>query len=203
MIRVAEITFALMVSLLMLATVLVERPRAAEIGDDGLHKQAWFTETFRDLREDIETAADEGKRLAVIFEQRGCIYCRQMHEEVFSDPQVRAFIEENFMVVQYNMFGDVEVTDLDGEALSEKAAARKWRVVYTPTLIFLPESAPDGDVTVDQAAVEIMPGAFGKWTTLNMFRFVHEKAYQGEEHFQKYHARKLEEARAAGETISE
>ena len=43
-----------------------------------------------------------------------------------------------------------------------------------------------------------MPGAFGKWTTLDMFRWVHEKGYEGDEHFQKYHARKLNEARAAG-----
>ena len=45
-----------------------------EIGDDGLHKQDWFAVTFRDIAEDIEIARDEGKRLAMIFEQRGCIH---------------------------------------------------------------------------------------------------------------------------------
>ena len=86
---------------------------AAEIGDDGLHKQPWFSLSFRDVAEDIETAREEGKRLAIVFEQRGCIYCRKMHEEVLSDPQVRDYITANFNVVQYNMFGDEEVTDLD------------------------------------------------------------------------------------------
>ena len=203
MIRIAEVAFALMVSLLFFAVVMVERPQAAELGEDGLHKQEWFTETFRDIGEDIETAAAEGKRLAIIFEQRGCIYCRKLHEEVLSDPQVRDYIRENFMVVQYNLFGDVEVTDLDGETLGEKAAARKWRVVYTPTVMFLPDGLPEGSMDAGQAAVQTMPGAFGKWTTINMFRYVHEKAYEGEEHFQKYHARKLEEARAAGQIIQE
>jgi hypothetical protein len=42
-----------------------------------------------------------------------------------------------------------------------------------------------------------MPGAFGKWTTLNMFRWVHEKGYEGEEHFQKYHARKFLEQKGS------
>ena len=170
---------------------------AATIGEDGLHKPDWFKVTFKDVAEDIEEAREEGKRLAIVFEQRGCIYCRELHEKVLADPEVREFIEENFHVVQYNLFGDEEVTDLDGDALPEKKAARKWGVVYTPTIMFLPEEAPEGG-TAAEAAVMTMPGAFGKWTTLNMFRFVDEKGYEGEEHFQKYHARLIEEARAAG-----
>lgn len=170
---------------------------AAEIGDDGLHKQDWFTTTFKDMTEDLDSARADGKRLAIIFEQRGCIYCKRLHEEVLSDPEVRDFVAENFMVVQYNMFGDEEVTDLDGTTLTEKKAARKWRVVYTPTILFLPETAPENQ-TVTAAAVSVMPGAFGKWTTLNMFKWVLEKGYEGEEHFQKYHARKLAEAGGTG-----
>ena len=180
-----------------LAAALAIPATAAEIGEDGLHKQDWFKVSFKDVAEDIEEAAAEDKRLAIIFEQRGCIYCRELHEKVLVDPEVRAFIEENFHVVQYNLFGDEEVTDLDGEALPEKKAARKWGVVYTPTIMFLPEEAPEGG-SASEAAVMTMPGAFGKWTTLNMFKFVDEKGYEGEEHFQKYHARLIEEARAAG-----
>ena len=165
---------------------------AAEIGEDGLHKQPWMPVTFKDMTEDLETAADEGKRLAIIFEQRGCIYCKKLHEEVFADPEVAAYIQENFMVVQMNLFGDEEVTDFDGEALPEKEMAKRWGVVFTPTILFMPETAPD-DRTAGQAAVSMMPGAFQKGTTLHMFQWVAEKGYEGDEHFQKYHARKLAE----------
>lgn len=180
---------------LLLAAVLPTT--AAEIGEDGLHKETWFSVTFRDMEEDIAAAKEEGKRLAIVFEQRGCIYCANMHEKLLSDPEVRDFIEANFKVVQYNMFGDEEVTDLDGETLSEKTAARKWGVVFTPTIIFLPEEAPEGK-TVADAAVATMPGAFGKWTFLHMFQWVSQKGYETDEHFQKFHARMLEEGRAAG-----
>jgi thioredoxin-related protein len=180
---------------LLLAAVLPAT--AAEIGEDGLHKETWFSVTFRDMEEDIAAAKEEGKRLAIVFEQRGCIYCANMHEKLLSDPEVRDFIEANFKVVQYNMFGDEEVTDLDGETLSEKTAARKWGVVFTPTIIFLPEEAPEGK-TVADAAVATMPGAFGKWTFLHMFQWVSQKGYETDEHFQKFHARMLEEGRAAG-----
>ncbi|MGJ8570027.1 MAG: thioredoxin family protein [Hoeflea sp.] len=175
---------------------------SSEIGEDGLHKEDWFALTFRDVAEDIETAREEGKRLVMIFEQRGCIYCAKMHETLLSDPEVADYIKANFKVVQYNMFGDEEVTDLDGEVLSEKTAARKWGYVFTPTLVFLPEDVPEGK-TVAEAAVATMPGAFGKWTFLNMFKWVAEKGYEGDEHFQKYHARIIKELRAEGRLDAE
>ena len=163
---------------------------AAELGDDGLHKAAWMRDTFKDLREDLAEANAEGKRLAIIFEQRGCIYCKQMHEEVFPDSEVDSFIRENYFVIQMNMFGDVEVTDFDGEALPEKEMARKWGLMFTPTLMFFPEEVSEG-VAAPQAAVAVMPGAFKKGTTLAMLRWVVEKGYETDEPFQKYLARQL------------
>lgn len=180
-----------------LVALLSAAPAQAEIGEDGLHKQDWFSTTFRDIAEDIADAKAEDKRLVIIFEQRGCIYCRAMHEKLFSDPEVADYIKANFMVVQYNMFGGEEVTDTDGDVLTEKSAARKWGYLFTPTLVFLPEEAGEGK-TVPEISVATMPGAFGKWTFLNMFKWVREKGYDGDEHFQKYHARIINELRAAG-----
>lgn len=171
---------------------------AVELGDDGLHKQPWFATTFRDIAEDLAAAKAEGKRLALIFEQRGCTYCRQVHENVLSDPEVRDFIKSNYMVVQYNLYGDEEVKDLDGEALTEKTAARKWRVSFTPTIFFLPEKA-DGTKDVGQSTVAVMPGAFRKGTFLDMFQWVHKKGYETDEDFQRYHARRIVERREAGQ----
>lgn len=165
---------------------------AVEIGDDGLHKQPWMAVTFKDMAEDLEAAADAGKRLAIIFEQRGCIYCTKMHNEVFSDPKISDYIEEHFMIVQMNLFGDEEVVDFDGEALPEKEMAQRWGVVFTPTMMFMPKDIP-ADGTAAQAAVEILPGAFGKGTTMSMLRWVSEELYGGDEHFQKYHARRFME----------
>ena len=38
-------------------------PAFAEVGDDGLHKEAWFSLTFRDIAEDMAAAKADGKRL--------------------------------------------------------------------------------------------------------------------------------------------
>lgn len=167
---------------------------AAELGDDGLHKTNWMRDTFKDLAEDLDEASAEGKRLLVMFEQRGCVYCTKMHNEVFPDPTIAQFIEDNYFVVQLNLHGDVEVTDFDGETLSEKAMARKWGILFTPTMMFLPETVSEG-VTAQRAAVATMPGAFGKGTTLDMLTWVAEKRYELEngEDFQRYHARMIQE----------
>nr|WP_231582136.1 thioredoxin family protein [Puniceibacterium sp. IMCC21224] len=168
--------------------------RAVELGDDGLHKADWMRDTFKDLREDLDEANAEGKRLMLIFEQRGCIYCTKMHEEVFPTPAVHDYLSENYFVVQLNLHGDIEVTDFDGEVLSEKDMARKWRLLFTPTMMFLPQEVGD-DLSADEAAVTIVPGAFGVGTTLDMLTWVNEKRYllDSDEDFQRYHARRIQE----------
>ncbi|MFN3613318.1 MAG: thioredoxin family protein [Rubrimonas sp.] len=189
-------------STLFAAAIAFGAPVLAEVGEDGLHKQDWFALTFKDVAEDMAAAREDGKRLMLIFEQRGCIYCAKLHEEILSDPEVRDFMDGAFMVVQYNLFGDEEVTDLDGATLTEKSAARRWGVVFTPTMIFLPDEAPEGG-TVAQAAAATMPGAFDRLTFLHMLRWVSENGPAGDEHFQSYHARLLAERRAAGERTSD
>ncbi|WP_298969549.1 thioredoxin family protein [uncultured Roseobacter sp.] len=167
---------------------------AAELGDDGLHKTDWMRDTFKDLSEDLEEANAEGKRLVLMIEQRGCIYCTKMHEDVFPREEIASYIRDNFFVVQVNLHGDTEVTDFDGEVLSEKQAARKWGLLFTPSILFLPEEVPEG-ATAQTAAVAMMPGAFGAGTTLDMFTWVQEKRYalDSEEDFQRYHARRIQE----------
>ena len=186
-------------TLTLLAAMLLALPlSAAELGDDGLHKTDWMRETFKDLREDLAEANSEDKRLMLMVEQRGCIYCTRMHEKVFPRPEIDSYIRENFFVVQINLHGNIEVTDFDGEVLSERDAARKWGLLFTPSILFLPEEVPEGE-SAAQAAVALMPGAFEAATTLDLLTWVNEKRYalDTDEDFQRYHARRIRE-RAAG-----
>lgn len=169
-----------------LTTIALALPLgAAEMGEDGLHKTGWMRETFRDMSEDLADANAEGKRLMVIWEQRGCIYCKKMHEEVFPDPEIAALIEDNYFVVQMNLFGDIEITDFDGEVLSEKEMAMKWGVMFTPTMMFFPEEVPEG-MSANKVTVAQMPGAFGKGTTKALLTWVKDHGYENGENFQKF-----------------
>ncbi len=183
-----------MLKKLILSLALMAAPllAAAEVplGDDGLHKPTWLRTSFLDMRQDLADANALGLRLAVIVEQRGCIYCTKMHEQIFPIPAIDKMIRDNYYFVQINMFGDLDVTDFDGEVLSEQNMVQKWGVFFTPTILFAPEEVPDGQ-SLSDAAVAVMPGAFGKWMTLNMLTWVVNHGYDTSEQFQKYHARML------------
>lgn len=185
-------------TLAFIVSLLITPAMAVEMGEDGLHKPAWLRVTFKDLSEDLADANAEGKRLVIIFEQRGCIYCTKMHNEVFPDPDIEALIEEKFFFEQMNLFGDEEVIDFDGTTMTEKEMARRWGVVFTPTILFMPEEVPESG-NAARGAVAIMPGAFGKGTTRDMLTWITIKGYDSEEHFQKYHARMINERRALSE----
>ena len=170
---------------------------AAELGDDGLHKADWMRDTFKDLPEDLEEANQEGKRLAVIIEQQNCMYCRKMHKKVFSDPSIKSYLMENFFVVQINLFGNIDITDFDGETLQEREMMSKWGILYTPTMLFFPQDIIENK-PANFLAVASMPGAFSKGTTLDLLTWVNEKMYEvPNASFQKYHAEQYNKRRSA------
>ncbi|MEK9725208.1 MAG: thioredoxin family protein [Rhodospirillaceae bacterium] len=190
-------------AVLALAFLTMVRPSVAEdmvmpkLSQDGLYHHDWFKESFLDLADDLREASESGKRLVVFFEQVGCIYCKKMQTEVLARKSINDYVRANFDVVQLNLWGSREVTDLDGKAMPEKALARRWGVIFTPTIVFLPEYAKlaEGKSGKDQQ-VAAMPGAFEGITFKAMFEWVKEKGYEGDEHFQKYVIRKINERRA-------
>ena len=170
-------SFALLLILLVPATA-----QATTVNEDGLHVQPWFSESFLILKEDVSDAHSKGKRLAVIFEQRGCPYCKEMHEVNFQAPEISDFIKKNFNVVQLNLWGAREVTDLDGKAMEERELARRWRVNFTPTVVFLP--TPE-EIAKGETEVARMPGYFKPFHFLSMFEFVTDGSYK-DQNFQRY-----------------
>ncbi|MGI9382940.1 MAG: thioredoxin family protein [Methyloligellaceae bacterium] len=173
-------------------------PQVAPVkGDDGIYHQSWFKESFLDLREDLEEAKAKGKRFVVIFEQVGCVYCTKMHKEVLSQKYINDYVRENFVVVQMDLWGAREVTDFDGKTLTEKAIAKRWGVIYTPTILFFTDDLTGKDgKSGRELEVSRIPGFFQTGTFYDMFTWVRIKGYEKEEHFQKFHIRRLREREA-------
>ena len=100
----------------------------------------WFKASFLDLQEDVAEADAAGKRLLLYFYQDGCPYCAKLIEDNFGRAAIEKTTRRHFDVIAINMWGDRPVTDLDGEALSEKGYARKMGIKFTPTLVFFDEA---------------------------------------------------------------
>jgi len=152
--------------------------------DDGLFAQDWFHTSFLDMSEDLSDAAAQGKNLMILWEQRGCPYCRELHRVNFQHPEIRDFLTENFLVIQLNLWGDKEVTDFDGEVLTEKTIARKWYVNFTPTVILV-NGADTGAATLAQAEAFRMPGYFKPFHFISGLEFAAGDTYRTE-HFQRF-----------------
>lgn len=180
------------------AVMMMALPVSAELDEDGLHKVDWFQDSWKDLQEDFATAKEEGKRLLIIVEQRGCIYCKEMHETSFKDEKVLKRLTEDYYPVRINLHGATEMVDTDGEAMEERDGARRWGVMFTPMMIFMPPEIDESEIAIRQA-VAVMPGAFKPGTTYDLLTWVLEERYldQSEEDFQRYHARMIRERRAA------
>ena len=68
---------------------LPRRARAeAVLTDDGFYREPWFLESFLELADDLAAASENKKRLAVMWELRGCPYCRETHLVNFAKPEI-------------------------------------------------------------------------------------------------------------------
>lgn len=155
-------------------------PARAELqpDDDGLYREPWFLQSFLDLREDLEAAHAAGKRFAVMWELKGCPYCRETHFVNFADPAVTGYIRENFDILQLNFIGAKKVTDFDGSSIAEKEFAARYNVRFTPTIQFFPEAATGlGARAPLEREVARAPGYLRPQHFLAMFRYVREKGY--------------------------
>lgn len=168
------------------------------VADNGLFTQPWFLDSFMELNDDLAEAAAAGKFLAVLFEQRGCPYCKELHKVNFAKKEVRDYLDANFKVIQLDMWGSREVTDFDGKALAEKDIAVRWGVNFTPTMVFFPNDpmAVNGQ-TGKQAEVARMPGYFKPFHFLSMLEYVREGQH-AKQHFQRFLQDKFKKLEAEG-----
>lgn len=163
---------------------------AAELGDDGLHKQPWFLDSFLELGDDLAHAADQDRHLMILFEQKGCPYCRELHQVNFARPEIADYIKANFDVIQLNLWGSREVMDFDGEVLEERDLAQKWGVNYTPTTLLFAAEAVGAQSARDAESFRL-PGYLKPFHYLSSLEYVETDEYR-QQPFQRYLQDKFE-----------
>lgn len=126
--------------LLPFLVLLLALPARAQVASPhAIDIPAWFSASLLDLRDEVRQAKAQGKRLMIYFGQDGCPYCKLLMQTNFSQRPIVEKTRRSFVAVALNLWGDQEVTWVDGRAMSEKALGRALRVQFTPTLLFLDE----------------------------------------------------------------
>jgi thioredoxin-related protein len=135
----------------------------------GFHHQDWFMPSTFDLRKDQQAAIKSGKMLVLLWEQRGCVYCKQMHEIAFQYEEFVNLAKNNFYVVQMDMRGDRSFVSFTGEKKTEAKIAKDLSVTFTPTTQFLDDTSHE---------VFRMPGYANPPVFKAVYEYVLEKGYE-------------------------
>lgn len=143
----------------------------AKMNKDGLYVQPWISKTTGDLRKDLKLAQADGKTLALLWEQKGCVYCLKMNMVNFRDHKTVNYIKKNFRVIMMNLRGKNDITDFDGDRLAQETLADKHRVYGTPVTSYFKK--------VNSTVTEVfrMPGYTGLPFFLNIYEYVAEDGY--------------------------
>jgi len=164
----------------------------------GRYSQDWFLESFLELADDYTEAQGANKRFAILWEQEGCPYCREMHMVNFAIPEIRDYVKQNFEIIQLDIWGSREVTDFADNTMTERQLAKKWKVRFTPTIQFITDNnAALAGNEVKAFEVARMPGYLRPVHFLWMFEFVREQAYRKSD-FRAYVVEKVAAYEAAG-----
>ncbi len=102
-----------------------------------LHYPDWFKESFLDLGDDLQEATDAGKKgIVVYFGQKRCAYCRMLMDVNFGLRDIREYTQRHFDLIPIDIWGVRELTDVNGNTLTERQFALRERTNFTPSLVF-------------------------------------------------------------------
>lgn len=107
------------------------------IGNKNSELPNWFKATFLDFTQDLAEAKAANRHIMIYFHQNGCPYCAKLVEENFHNKTLVAKLNQNFDVIETNMWGDRELTDWQSRDWIEKEFSAFMKIQFTPTLVFL------------------------------------------------------------------
>jgi len=161
--------------LLIAILLLVAAPAWAEIRDPMNH---FFQPKFGDLQADLQEAKKQGKKgIFLFFEMDDCPFCDRMKNTILNQSEIQDAYRAKFLLYPIDVNGDTELTDFQGNAMTEKAFAFGLRVRATPVLMFFDL---DGKLMARHTGPVKDKAEF-----LLLERYVSEGAY-ATQHFTKY-----------------
>ena len=108
----------------------------------GVDHQApsWFKESFLEIADDVEEAAEADKHVLLFFQLNGCPYCDRMLEESFEAQPMADYIRAHFDTIAINVRGDRDIAFDEETSVSEKQLSEILKVRATPAILFLNEN---------------------------------------------------------------
>lgn len=164
------------------------KTRPAEPATGKLHDEPFFNKAPHDLK---RLRAGARKPIAVLFEQKECTGCDELHGKGFKDPAATALLP-SFEWVRLELFGKAPVTVFDGATMSEAEWGRNLKVAYTPTIVFFDE----GGREVFRVDAYLKP-----FHLASSLEYVATGAYKSEPQFQRFIQARAQRLRSKGQAV--
>jgi thioredoxin-related protein len=160
------------------------KANAREPASGTLHDQPFFLKPPLDLDRSRRPAP---RPLAVLFEQKQCAACDELHLEGFKDPAVRT-LAARFDVARLELFGTGRLVTPAGTPATADEWGRQLKVAYTPTLVFFDANGHE----VFRVEAYLKP-----FHLASALDYVASGAYRSQPSFQRYVQARAEGIRAA------
>jgi len=138
-----------------------------------------------------DTLKRNGKPMIVLFEQKECAACDEMHLEAFPRPEVKALFGK-FDVARVDMASREPVQTPDGKSLPGRDWARALGVFYTPSFVFFDAKGKE----VFRVEGYLRPFHLG-----SSLDYVASGAYRQQPEFQRFIEARAVARRAKGERV--
>lgn len=153
-----------------------------------LHEQAFFLKPPLDLDRSRRPAS---RPLAVLFEQKHCAACDELHLRGFADPAVQSLVAR-FDVARLELFGAARIVTPAGKLATAGDWGRQLGIAYTPTFVFFDANGRE----VFRVEAYLKP-----FHLASAFDYVASAAYRGEPSFQRYIQTRAAAIRAMGGSV--
>ena len=158
---------------------------AREPASGVLHDEPFFLKPPFNLDRSRKPAANT---LAVLFEQKHCAACDEIHARGFKDKATLALVDR-FDVVRLELFGTTPLVTPQGRSATAEQWARQLKIAYTPTIVFF----DTGGKEVFRIEAYLKP-----FHLASSFDYVASGAYRKQSNFQRFIQARAEKIRAAG-----
>ena len=123
--------------------------------------------------EKINTGLDNITKLKkpalMFFYTDWCIYCTKMTSEVFNDPEISQYLNQNFISIKVNPEKDSETVEIMGEKMSASKLMAYTGSTGFPTTLFWDKN---------KKPVTTVPGFIEKKTFLPILKYLKEECYE-------------------------
>lgn len=159
--------------------------RAPEPASGELHAQPWL------MAPPLDLSKRERRPTLVLFEQKVCAACDELHAEGFPRPEVAA-LRERFRAARVDIASTETVKTPDGKSLPMRDWARQMKIVYTPSLVFF-----------DAGGREVfrVEGYLRPFHLASSLDYVASGAYRKQPQFQRFIEARAAARRAQGEKV--